>query len=63
MSVEWDPPGEEAPGSARSFGRQLRSRLGGAYAGLDARMIELLEKLFEVPGVTADDAGKRPYAG
>ena len=63
MSVEWDPPGDEAPESARSFGRRLPSRRDGAFAGLDARMIEMLEKLFEVPGVTGNETEKRPSAG
>jgi len=60
MSVEWEPPGNEVPGSPQSFGRQLRGRLGGAYAGLDAGMIALLERLFEIPGVTGKDEPGSP---
>jgi hypothetical protein len=57
MSVDWEAPGAEVPGSPSSYGRHLRARHGGVMAGLDPQMVSLLEKLFEIPwGVSADDS-------
>ncbi len=57
MVVDWASPGDETPGSLRSFGRQLRTHLGGTYRGLDEKMVSLLERLFEVPGIASKNAG------
>lgn len=51
MGVEWESPRNDLPGSSKAFGRQLRETYGGAFAGLDNRMIELLELLFQIPSV------------
>jgi hypothetical protein len=56
MSVDWEAPGVEVPGSPSSYGRRLRARHGGVMAGLDPHIVLLLEKLFEIPWlVSADD--------
>jgi hypothetical protein len=55
MTLDWEPQGDEAPGSLQSFGRQLRDQFGGASAGLDSEMIRLLEQLFEVPAISRSE--------
>jgi hypothetical protein len=55
MSVDWETPGAEVPGSPSSYGRRLRAKHGGVMAGLDPQMISLLEKLFEIPWMVAAD--------
>jgi hypothetical protein len=55
MTLDWEPAGNELPGSLQSFGRQLRDQLGGAVAGLDDKMIRLLEQLLEMPAVDRSD--------
>lgn len=45
----WHRGAEDAPGSLKSFGRQLREEYGSAYAGLDDKMLGLLEQLFDIP--------------
>lgn len=55
MTAEWEPPGNDAPGTPQAFGRQLRAHLGGAYAGLDGRMIALLGRMFEIPGIAPEE--------
>jgi hypothetical protein len=54
--MDWDPSGDEQPGSLQAFGRELRTRFGGQFAGLDNVMVSLLEQLFRVPGVTGGES-------
>jgi hypothetical protein len=45
---------DEQRGTLPTFGRRLRRQFDDTVEGLDDSMIGLLEKLFDVPGVTED---------
>ncbi|MBA2933867.1 hypothetical protein HZF05_07100 [Sphingomonas sp. CGMCC 1.13654] len=58
MSVRWELPRDDTPGSLTFLGRQLR-RHYPREATLDGRMAELIEQLDAQPGVRSALPGSR----
>lgn len=51
MSVKWDLPPDNGPGSIEFVGHQLRHHYPLDRRGVDRRMAELMVWLYSLPGV------------